>query len=281
LHLGSLLAATASYLDARASGLAWRLRFDDLDEERNQPGAEASILRALESHGLHWDGAVARQSTRVAEYESALAALADEGLLFYCSCSRKDLAGLPVYPGTCRRYRHPRPETAVRIRVGEAVVEFNDLVQGPQREALARSSGDFIVRRRDGLIAYQLATAVDDGDPAITRVVRGRDLLENTGRQIFLIQRLGLQVPRYGHVPLIVNGAGQKLSKQTGARPLDLERPVANLITVLRALGVADLDDEEAAEGPNAQISCAALLAEAERRWSLAGIPAHDVPAEP
>jgi glutamyl-Q tRNA(Asp) synthetase len=276
LHLGSLLAATASYLDARAHGLAWQVRLDDLDQPRNQPGAERAILLALERHGLHWDGPVVRQSERVPIYQAALADLGSQGLLFYCRCSRKDLTGRSVYPGTCRGHSQPRADSTVRLRVGETVVGFDDLLLGPQRDSLADSTGDFVIRRRDGTIAYQLATAVDDGDQDIVRVIRGRDLLENTPRQIFLMERLGLSVPEYGHIPLITNAAGQKLSKQTGGRALDLDRSERNLIRVLRILGVPGLDAPV-----GSQVSCESLLAESVKGWSLEKIQPDDVPTEP
>jgi glutamyl-Q tRNA(Asp) synthetase len=286
LHLGSLLAATASFLDARVHGLAWQLRLDDLDQPRNQPGAESAILHALERHGLHWDGPIVRQSERVERYLAALTQLGDQGLVFYCSCSRKRLAGHPVYPGTCRRHRQLRGNAAVRVRVDDAVIDFEDQVQGSQHDKLALTTGDFVVRRRDGVIAYQLATAVDDGDPSIVRVIRGRDLLENTSRQIFLMRCLGLEVPRYGHIPLMVNAAGQKLSKQTGARALDLDRPVDNLIRVLRALGgTADVSASGASAGPRTpspqQAECVSLLAAAWPGWSLERITRNDVLVEP
>jgi glutamyl-Q tRNA(Asp) synthetase len=287
LHLGSLLAATASYLDARVHGLAWQVRLDDLDRPRNEPGAEQAILQALERHGLYWDGPVVRQSDHVDRYLGALARLSDKGLLFHCSCSRKNLAAHAVYPGTCREQRQPRWNTSVRVRVDDAQVDFEDLVQGPQRDALARSTGDFVVRRRDGVIAYQLATAVDDGDAQITRVIRGRDLLENTPRQIFLMRCLDLEVPQYGHIPLIVNAAGQKLSKQTGARALDVDRPIDNLIRVLRGLG-ATVDTAAiglaagARTGAEGQSACESLLAAAWPGWSLQRITGrHDMTVEP
>ncbi len=269
LHLGSLLAATASYLDARAQGLAWRVRLDDLDRARNQPGAEREILTALESHGLGWDGPVVRQSEHQGRYRAALDRLAADGRLFYCRCSRSRLAGHRTYPGTCRAHTRPRRDSAARVRVEQTVVEFQDEIQGVQRHDLARETGDFVVLRRDGIVAYQLATAVDDGDPGIIRVVRGRDLLENTPRQVFLMQCLDLPVPVYAHVPLLVNAAGQKLSKQTHAPPLDLSRPRENLRRVLSVLGLAAL-----AEDPPG--SCEPLLAEAARRFSVAAVPRGD-----
>ncbi|MFW6094560.1 MAG: tRNA glutamyl-Q(34) synthetase GluQRS [Pseudomonadota bacterium] len=269
LHLGSLLAATASYLDAHALGLAWRVRLDDLDTPRNQPGAETTILRALEAHGLLWDGPVQRQSEHVDHYRAALDALAAQGLLFYCRCSRRDLRGHPSYPGTCRGQVGPRANCAVRIRVDDAEIAFDDLLEGPQHMALGRTGGDFVVRRRDGIMAYQLATAVDDGAPDITRAIRGRDLLDSTPRQIFLMRRLGLSEPAYGHLPLLVNAAGRKLSKQTRAAPLQPEHASANLARVLRALGASPDDAPDGA-------GCRELLAAAVARFTLAQVPRDD-----
>jgi glutamyl-Q tRNA(Asp) synthetase len=270
LHLGSLLAATASYLDARHHGIAWHVRLDDLDELRNEPGAERAILRALERHGLHWDGPVTRQSEHLDGYAAALETLDAQGLLFYCRCSRRDLRGARVYPGTCRSHTRPRSNSAARIRVDDAVIGFADLVQGRQRHALVSSTGDFVVRRRDGIVAYQLATAVDDGVPGITRVIRGRDLLEVTAPQIFLMRCLSLAVPAYGHIPLLRNEAGQKLSKQTHAPPLDDTAATANLVQVLKVLGIDP--------GPEArQRDCGSLLAEAVPRFSLAAVGGSDL----
>lgn len=269
LHLGSLLAAAASYLDARQQGLAWRVRLDDLDQPRNEPGADDAILAALDRHGLHWDGPVTRQSENGEHYAAALDTLAEAGALFYCTCSRKELKGAPIYPGTCRTYREPRPDSAVRVRVDQAVIHFDDLLQGPRHEALAQTCGDFVVRRRDGIVAYQLATAVDDGDRDITRVIRGRDLLENTARQIFLMRQLGASAPCYGHIPLLKNRTGQKLSKQNHAAPLDPGRAEHNLRRVLELLGVEPLPG---ATPPD----CASQLQHALETWTLAAIPRHD-----
>jgi len=266
LHLGSLLAATASFLDARSQGVPWRLRIDDLDTPRNQPGAEDAILRALEAHGLFWDGPVTRQSESLETYQAALAKLASQQLLFYCDCSRRRLARETAYPGTCRRYREPRSDCAIRVRVNESTVAFDDLVRGHTEENLASTVGDFVVRRRDGIIAYQLATAVDDGSPAIGRVIRGNDLLANTGRQIFLMEKLGLDRPVYGHVPVLVNSKGQKLSKQTHAAPLALRAAPGNLRRVLGCLGFP------AAELP-AEERCEDLMAWATKAWSLTFLP--------
>jgi glutamyl-Q tRNA(Asp) synthetase len=269
LHLGSLQAATASYLDARSHGLAWLVRFDDLDTPRNQPGAEDVILRALESHGLFWDASITRQSENVAAYEAALAELAALGLLFYCNCSRRSVAKQPAYPGTCRHRQVATAHCAVRVLVDDAVVAFTDIVKGFQQETLALTSGDFIVRRRDGIIAYQLATAVDDGSPDIGRAIRGNDLLGNTGRQIFLMSKLGLQPPRYGHIPVLVNAAGQKLSKQSHAEPLRTDQPEANLRRVLSCLGLPE-DEDSTGCSPRE------LLERASESWSLARLPDTD-----
>jgi glutamyl-Q tRNA(Asp) synthetase len=260
LHLGSLLAAVASYLDARATGLAWRLRFDDLDAPRNQPGAERAILEALEAHGLTWDGPIHRQSRHQASYQAALDALGAQGRLFYCRCTRRTLAAHRLYPGTCRHRTRPQKGCAVRVRVDAGAIRFDDLFLGPQNADPAETFGDFVVQRRDGIIAYQLATAVDDGAADIVRVIRGRDLLGNTAPQIWLMRCLGLAVPVYGHLPLLLNAGGQKLSKQSYAAALDNGRAAENLARVLRALSI-DVPAEAAAGG------CEEVLGEAIRRW--------------
>ena len=246
LHIGSLYTALASFLDARAEGLAWRLRFDNLDEPRNQPGAESRILRSLEAHGLQWDGPVERQSERLDLYRAALETLRRKAKTFHCTCSRKALAGTPIYPGHCRNQIAPIPNTAIRVRVEDTALEFTDLVQGPQRTRLDLTVGDFIIKRRDGPFAYQLATAVDDGDPNIVRVLRGQDLLANTPRQLHLMALLGLPAPAYAHIPVLLNRNGQKWSKQTGAPAVNDQRPLANLHAGLILLGLQppDLDLE-------------------------------------
>jgi len=244
------------------------VRFDDLDVQRSRPGAVTRILEALEAHGLWWDGPVRYQHERLDAYEAALAELSRQGRLFYCRCSRSALQGLTVYPGTCRKQTRPTPGCAIRLRVDEAVVEFDDLIQGPQREAVRQTIGDFVVRRRDGTFAYALATAVDDGAGDLTRVIRGRDLLQHTAAQLLVMDTLGLTRPAYAHLPLIVNADGQKISKQTHARPLNLGEPLGNLRRVLKALG------SSAAQASAA--GCAALLAAAQASWSLADVPRRD-----
>ncbi len=242
LHIGSLYTALASFLDAHAEGLAWRLRFDDLDEPRNQPGAKSRILRSLEAHGLHWDGAVERQSERLCLYQAALETLRRKGRVFHCTCSRKVLAESPTYPGHCRERVTPIPNAAIRVRVDDAALEFTDLVQGHQRTRLDRTVGDFVVKRRDGPFAYQLATAVDDGDPSIVRVLRGRDLLANTPRQLHIVTLLDLPAPTYAHIPVLLNRAGQKWSKQTGAPAINDQTPRDNIRACLTLLGLQPPD---------------------------------------
>ncbi len=266
LHLGSLYVALASFLDARSRNHDWLVRLDDLDRPRNDPEAETGILRSLEAHGLCWDGAVGRQSARLAVYRSAIAELRARRSLFYCTCTRRELRGQPVYPGTCRARTVPLSDAAIRVRVDDATPRFTDLVQGEQATPLSLTVGDFIVERRDGIIAYQLATALDDSEPEIATVVRGRDLLDNTPRQIYLMTLLGRTRPRYAHLPLILDPTGRKLSKQTGAAPVDATVPRENIRTCLGFLG---LD-----EPPDADLE--GLLNWAVARWSLARIPRND-----
>jgi len=227
LHFGSLVAALASWLDARASGGRWLVRVEDLDQPRVRSGAADEILETLARLGLYWDGEVIFQSRRTALYERALSQLRDT---YLCGCSRREIAdsavslaadGAQVYPGTCRAgVPTGKSARALRVRV-EGTVSFTDRVQGTLTQDLEREVGDFVLRRADGQFAYQLAVVVDDADQAITDVVRGADLLESTPRQIYLQRLLGLPIPRYLHVPVAVDAGGGKLSKHTGARPID------------------------------------------------------------
>lgn len=224
LHFGSLVAAVGSYCDARAAGGRWLLRMEDIDPPRAMPGASDLILRQLEGYGFEWDGDVLFQHTRSDAYEAALAQLQVQGEVFWCRCSRAELArlGASACPGTCRAFTAPRADAAIRLRVPAGVVDFTDAIFGPQGEDVATAQGDFVLRRRDGLYSYQLAVVVDDAFQGVTRVVRGADLLDNTARQIVLQQRLGLATPGYMHLPLAVHRDGSKLSKQTHARALPL-----------------------------------------------------------
>jgi glutamyl-Q tRNA(Asp) synthetase len=217
LHFGSIVAAVGSWLDARRAGGRWLLRLDDLDAPRNVPGAADAILRELERLGLHWDGVVERQSARAARYQGALASLRREGLAFACGCSRRALVD-GVYPGTCRAGLAPGVvERALRLRVDDRPVTVHDAIQGAFTQHLRSAVGDFVVLRADGIVAYHLATVMDDAASGVTDVVRGADLLDSTPRQLALYTVLGHAPPRYAHLPVAVNAAGQKLSKQTHA----------------------------------------------------------------
>lgn len=269
LHAGSILAALASYLDARANKGRWLVRIEDLDPPRESKEAAASILRTLESLGLHWDESVVYQSQRTTAYEAALAQLDAQSLLYACNCSRQKLSGLSVYPGWCREHHIVRgTATALRCRVSDVTIGFSDRIQGAFAQQLAGEVGDFIVHRRDGLFAYQLAVVVDDASQGITDIVRGIDLLDSTPRQIYLQQRLGYPSPRYAHVPVVVNAEGQKLGKQQYAEAVDAGRPGAVLYRALRQLRQ---DPERAL----ADATPAEILAWAVAHWDtqkLAGI---------
>jgi glutamyl-Q tRNA(Asp) synthetase len=238
LHLGSLIAALASYLDARHCGGTWLVRMEDLDPPREEPGAARRILDSLRHHGLHWDGEVLFQSQRTEAYTAALARLAAGGHLFNCICSRKLLGP----DGSCRRHCRERQQqlrgpTAMRVAVpADCRIRFDDQLQGPQDTALGAITPDFVVRRKDGFDAYQLAVVVDDAWQGVTHVVRGSDLLDSTARQIFLQQLLDYPRPAYCHLPVITDDSGQKLSKQNHAPPLADELAGANLRAALAFL---------------------------------------------
>ena len=244
LHFGSLVAALGSYLDARHHHGEWQLRIEDIDPPREVPGAADGILRVLEAFGLEWDGPVTYQSRGGERYEAALERLQRLGLLYGCACTRKEIpdsgepgAGGAVYPGTCRGGLPPgRTARSLRVRVDNSTIGVQDRVQGHTRQSLPDEVGDFVVRRADGLIAYQLAVVVDDGEQRISHIVRGADLLDSTPRQIYLQRLLGLPEPDYLHLPLAVNGAGDKLAKQTRAREVSPEHAGRILRDVLRFL---------------------------------------------
>ena len=256
LHAGSLVAALASWLDARAAGGQWLVRIEDVDTPRCQPGMDTHILAQLAACGLVSDAPPLVQSQRDALYQAALDALVVRGLAYPCACSRKDIElawvrrGRPpgrhhelVYPGTCRHGLNGRPARAWRLDVGRAaggpaVVDWHDRRLGAQRQDVAAEVGDFVLRRADGLWAYQLAVVVDDAAQGITDVVRGQDLADNTPRQILLQRALGLPTPRYLHTPLVLGDNGEKLSKQNGAQPFDSGTP-AGALAALAALGAA------------------------------------------
>lgn len=238
LHFGSLVAALASYLDARAVGGRWLLRMEDLDPPREMPGAQDAILRTLETYGFAWDGTLVRQSERHAEYAAMIARLFAQGLAYACICSRKQLEGYSgIYPGFCRNACHADEDAAIRLRVPELEYRFNDRVQGEFGQHLGREVGDFVIRRRDGLFAYQLAVVLDDAWQGVTDVVRGADLLDSTPRQLYLQELLGLPQPRYLHVPLIIQPDGHKLGKSYRSPPLAADEAEPLLLRALRALG--------------------------------------------
>lgn len=238
LHFGSLVAALASYLDARHVGGRWLLRMEDLDPPREMPGAQDAILRSLETYGFEWDGELVRQSERHAEYTALIERLFAQGLAYACTCSRKQLEGCGgIYPGTCRDAGHADHDAAIRLRVPGLEYRFVDRVQGEFRQHLGREVGDFVIRRRDGLFAYQLAVVLDDAWQGVTDVVRGADLLDSTPRQLYLQELLGLPQPRYLHVPLIIQPDGHKLGKRYRSPPLPADQATPLLARALRALG--------------------------------------------
>lgn len=273
LHQGSLVAALASWLDARAHGGQWLLRIEDVDEPRCSKAAADIILHQLDALGLHWDGEVLWQSVRTQLYRAALDRLTAEDLAFACACTRRDLESQPMsldgsrrYPGTCRDRIGVSPR-AWRFRVPTGVVAFDDVLCGRQSIDVAADVGDFVLWRADGFCAYQLAVVVDDAEQGVTDVVRGADLLGSTPRQILLQHALRGVQPRYAHVPLVLDGQGEKLSKQTLARPLEAADAVPDLTRALRFLNHA----------PPAEVIAAgrdALLAWAIGHWKLASCAA-------
>lgn len=251
LHAGSLVSALASFLDARAHGGSWIVRIEDVDAPRTVPGAADDILVTLAHFGMHSDAPPVWQSERGAAYAAAFARLQAAGFIYPCGCTRREIAdsllhaharhATLAYPGTCRNGLHGKPARAWRLRVPDgaaAVVSFQDRWQGMQSQDLATEVGDFALKRADGLWAYQLAVVVDDADAKITHVVRGADLLDSTARQIYLQRCLDVPTPAYLHVPVVNNDAGEKLSKQTGAAPLDRHAPLDALVQAARHLGL-------------------------------------------
>jgi len=255
LHLGSLVAAVGSWLFARRDGGQWLVRMEDIDTPRVVAGSADEILRALERYGLTWDGEVVYQSQRTALYDEVLRLLREQHLVYDCGCSRADLQRAasaplgrePVYPGTCREgLPLGRSARAIRFRAPDIVLTFDDAVAGHVEENVTADTGDFVIRRADGVYAYQLAVVVDDAAQGVTQVVRGADLLTSTARQIALQRALGLPTPSYAHLPLVTNPDGSKLGKRDGALPLpslDEHRVAETLAYALSVLGVGVVPD--------------------------------------
>ena len=257
LHAGSLVAALASWLDARTHGGQWLVRIEDVDTPRCVPGADQAILQQLASCGLTPDIPVLWQSQRAHVYAAALQSLVQQGWAYPCGCSRKEIESAQavsrhsaaVYPGTCRQGLKGKPARAWRLNVQavqqalslSAVTHWSDRRLGPQQQNVSEEVGDFVLRRADGLWAYQLAVVVDDATQGITHVVRGQDLADNTARQIVLQAALGLPTPQYLHTPLVLGANGEKLSKQNGALALDLQTPQAAMSALNAAALALDL----------------------------------------
>ena len=274
LHFGSLVAAMASYLEAKMHGGQWLIRMEDLDQHREVPGAASRILTTLEAFGFEWDGEILYQSRRHDAYEQALEALKSRNLAYACGCSRKEIAeaGLEAadggwrYPGRCRGgLLHGRRARAWRMRVDDAAMELNDAVQGRYRQRLESAVGDFVLRRADGVFAYQLAVVVDDAFQHMTHVVRGSDLLASTPRQIHLQKALGFSIPRYMHIPVVTHAAGGKLSKQTHATPI---RACAQ--TLLRGLDFLGQSPDPGLQEADSR----EIWRWARKHWNAARIPA-------
>lgn len=274
LHFGSIVAALGSWLDARAHGGEWHVRIDDLDPPRVVAGSADAILADLDQLGLQWDGPVVYQRTRGPAYAEALGRVEQRARVYACGCSRKAIAaaGLPGiegprYPGTCRdRTDIPRLDHALRLDVRGVTVEFVDRLQGPVQQVLEAATGDFVLRRADGVYAYHLACVVDDAEAGFTHVVRGADLMDSTARQIHLQRLLGLPTPEYLHLPVALDAASEKLSKQTKADAIDPARPWETLAPALAFLGFQPPRDLRSAPPTE-------MLAWAVTHWNRSQLP--------
>jgi glutamyl-Q tRNA(Asp) synthetase len=245
LHFGTLVAAVGSYLEAKSHDGEWLVRIENLDTPREISGASSEILRTLESLEMEWDHEVVYQSERNSVYQTTLAILDEYGVIYPCTCTRREIADSsitgvsgPVYPGTCRsNLLNKKQLGALRVITDNSLVKFKDALRGQISQRLESETGDFVLRRADGIYAYQLAVVVDDAEQGITHVVRGADLLDSTPRQIYLQKLLGYPILEYMHLPVVVNNQGKKLSKQNLATPLDISNPVAQLIATISFLG--------------------------------------------
>ncbi|OVZ92553.1 tRNA glutamyl-Q(34) synthetase GluQRS [Yersinia frederiksenii] len=267
LHFGSLIAALGSYLQARAQGGGWLVRIEDIDPPREIPGAAARILTALEHYGLHWDGPVIYQSQRHEAYRATLEWLKQQGLSYYCTCTRSRIQQIGgLYDGHCRERHLPADGAAIRLRQTQPVYSFYDKLLGELHAVPALAEEDFIIRRRDGLFAYNLAVVVDDAFQGVTEIVRGADLIEPTVRQIALYKQLQQPVPSYLHLPLALNPDGNKLSKQNHAPPLPNGDPRPILVEALKFLRQPLPECWQDLDLP-------LLLRFAVENWTLAAIP--------
>lgn len=267
LHIGSILAALASYLDAKLNKGKWLVRIDDLDTPRIKPGTSDDILKALDKLGLHWDGEIVYQSNRINAYDKAFLKLADDHLLYRCICPRKTVKSMP-YPGTCRGRSIPASrQHSVRIKTHNEPVGVLDRLQGKYFQSLEKNAGDFIIRRTDGYYAYHLATVVDDAWQNISHIVRGIDLLESTPRQVYLQRLLKITTPAYLHIPLAVDKKGVKISKSTGGLDaLIQDKPARVLVRSLRLLG--QVIDEKMTTATVEEILALAIM-----NWQISSIP--------
>lgn len=270
LHFGSLVAALASYLDAKSKLGKWLVRIEDLDPPREPPGAAEIILEQLQALGFAWDGEILYQSSRLDAYEAALQQLDSIGLCFYCDCTRPRIQALgAVYDGHCRANRNKVEESgpyAIRVQTVDQNICFDDLIQSKHHQNIGLEVGDFVIKRKDKLFAYQLAVVVDDAFQNVTDVVRGFDLIDSTVRQIYLQQQLSIHTPRYAHFPVAANLAGEKLSKQQHADGIDISRGGECLLQAMKFLGL-DPSSELTGESPEV------LMSWAISQWDIQNVP--------
>ncbi len=267
LHFGSLIAALASYLDANHNHGQWLVRIEDIDPPREKAGASAEILTTLENYGLHWDEDVLYQSQQSNVYREVLSELAQQKLSYYCRCTRAQIKATGgIYPGHCRHLSQPENASAIRVINTIGISHYHDLIQHPVTCNAKLAQEDFIVLRKDGLFAYQLAVVVDDIYQGITHVIRGCDLLEPTARQLSFYQILQHNAPKFGHFPLAVTAQGFKLSKQNNAPEIDQKNPVPSLFAALKFLGQQPPEQLQ-------QANVTELLTWAIAHWSITQVP--------
>lgn len=269
LHFGSLVAALASYLDAKANQGKWLVRIEDIDPPREQIGASQAILATLEAYGLYWDETELYQSQQSELYETLLFELSEQDLSYFCQCTRANIKAIGgIYQGHCKTLHHQEQGSATRLTNQFGVYQYKDLIQGKITCDSALAAEDFIIKRKDGLYAYQLAVVADDIYQNINHVIRGCDLLEPTARQLTFFDTLNIKPPEYGHFPLAVTETGYKLSKQNKAPAIDIKNPVPSIVHALTFLG----------QQPPAQLSTYSVeevMTWAIQNWSLADIPKH------